>query len=232
MSVPTFPCKRDGDLLMWAANFGQQISSSPAVFGVDAAQASAFQMLSAAYADAYALATNPTTNSKANVNAKNQARWQLLNATSGAKQLVAIVQAFPGLTDTMRGELGLRLLDVEPSPVPAPAFPPGLAVVATVGRMTKLRLRDQESPDSRGKPRGVEGATVLYHVGDEPPASPSKWMFGMNTSRPVFDLAIPGDVPAGSKVWITAFWFNARKDSSPPAQPKSVRVSEGLAQAA
>lgn len=232
MPVPTFPVTRDADLVTWAANFGQRISSSPGAFGVDAAQASAFQVLSSAYASAYALATSPSTNSKASVIAKNQARWQLLNASGGAKQLVAIVQACPGVTNAMRGELGLRLLDVEPVPVGSPRLGPALSIVATAGRVIKIRLRDTSSPDRHGKPRNAQGATVLYHVGDEPPASPSKWMFGRNTGKPVCDLMIPADVPAGSRVWVTAFWFNARKDASPAATPRSVRVSEGLSQAA
>jgi hypothetical protein len=33
-------------------------------------------------------------------------------------------------------------------------------------------------------------------------------------------------VPAGTKVWITAFWFNNRKQSSPVAIAASVRVDE------
>ncbi len=46
------------------------------------------------------------------------------------------------------------------------------------------------------------------------------------------DVQIPASVTAGSKVWLTAFWFNARKQSSPAALPESTRVSDGMAQAA
>lgn len=232
MAVPVFPCSRDVDLLSWANHFASQIASSPGAVGLTAAQAADFAALRAAFADAYALAVNPNTNSKANVNAKNQARAQLLNAPGGAKQLTAIVQAFPGVTNTMRGELGLRILDSDRTDVAAPSQPPRLSIVATVGRVSTMRLRDRSAPERRGKPAGAEGATVLYAIGETAPANLSRWYFAMNTARPVFDFTMPSDVPAGSRVWITAFWFNARKEASPAAQPVSVRVNEGLALAA
>jgi hypothetical protein len=78
----------------------------------------------------------------------------------------------------------------------------------------------------------VQGATVLYHVGEMPSDDPSQWIFGRNVSRTHFALDIPVPVPAGSKVWLTAFWFNARKESSPGSTPMSTRISDGLSKAA
>jgi hypothetical protein len=51
-------------------------------------------------------------------------------------------------------------------------------------------------------------------------------MFLLNESRTQFFADVPPVVPAGSKVWITAFWFNNRKQSSPVAIAQSVRVDE------
>jgi hypothetical protein len=146
--------------------------------------------------------------------------------------LVDIVQAFPGTTDEMRGELGLRIPDSGPTPIPAPAVAPDLSILSVMGRTVKMRLRDQENPDRRGKPDGVEGSTVLYFVGETAPADPSSWLFAMNSSKTLFDFEIPATVAAGAKVWLTAFWFNNRKQPSPAATPESMRVSEGLSQAA
>lgn len=232
MSVPTFPPTKDADLLTWSANFDALITADPVQYGLDLAQAGAYATLHAAYAAAHATATNPNTNSKANINAKNQAKQQLLYGPGGAWQLVNIVQAFPGTTNDMRGQLGLRIPDLEPTPVPPPGTAPDLSILATMARVIKVRLRNQEAPDSRGKPRGVHGATVLYHVGEDAPADPSQWIFSINTSKTLFDVDIPATVAAGSKVWLTAFWFNARMQSSPAAVPEFTRVSDGMAQAA
>ena len=119
-----------------------------------------------------------------------------------------------------------------PRPVPAPTTPPDLSIISTFGRTIKIRLRDQDNPNSRGKPDGVQGATIIYHVGDSVPSDPAQWTFAMNVSRVVFDVELPASIPSASKVWVTAFWFNARKESSPAASPENTIIGEGLSQAA
>jgi hypothetical protein len=73
---------------------------------------------------------------------------------------------------------------------------------------------------------------MLYFVGEAAPADPAAWLFAMNTSKTLFDFEIPAGVAAGAKVWLTAFWFNNKKEPSPAATPESLRVSEGLSAAA
>lgn len=73
---------------------------------------------------------------------------------------------------------------------------------------------------------------MLYFVRAEPPADPASWLFAMNTSKTLFDFEIPATVSAGAKVRLSAFWFNNKKQPSPAATPESVRVSDGLSQAA
>lgn len=229
MPIPVFPPKRDGDLLLWSENFSDKITATPAAFGLTAAQAAAFAPLHTSYRSAYHAATNPNTNSKQSVIAKNQAKEALLNGPGGAWELVNIVQAFPNTTNAMRGELGLRIPDTEPTPVPPPETAPDLSILATMGRTIQIRLRDQENPHRRGKPDGVQGATVLYHVSEEtPPNDPAVWTFLGNTSQTLLDVEIPQAVAAGSKVWLTAFWFNARKQSSPAAAFEFTRISDAL----
>ncbi len=232
MPIPVFPPRKDSELLSWSANFDTKITASPTTYGLNALQATEYGNLHSVFADAYALVVNPNTNSKANIIAKNAAKDTLLNSSGGAKVLVDIVQAYPNTTDVMRGELGLRI-PAERTPIPAPPTAPDLSIVCVTGRAIKVRLRDVENPDRRGKPDGVTGAIILYHVSETtPPSDPGEWTFVANTSRTTVDVEIPASVPAGSKVWLTAFWFNNRKDSSPAAAFESVRISEGLAQAA
>lgn len=232
MTVTTFPPRRQADVLAWSRNFEARIAGAPMAFGLDAPQAAAYSALHAAFASAYAAVMDPGANSRAAIVAKNEAREALLSGPGGARDMVRIVQAFPGTTDAVRGELGLKLLDVEAAIIPKPGSAPNLSIISTFARTIKVRLRDQDSPDRRGKPGGVQGATVLYHVGASAPADPSLWTFATNTSKPLFNVEIPASIEAGSRVWLTAFWFNARMASSPPATPKSTRVGDGLARAA
>jgi hypothetical protein len=226
MAVPTFPPSKEAGLLSWSSQFSNKITALPTAYGLVAGQASAYAALHAAYSAAYNAANDSTSISKAAIIAKNTAKENLLYGAGGAWELVDVCQAWPDMTDALRGELNIRIPDDEPSPIPPPEFPPLLSIMSTSGRTLEVRLRDKENSDKRGKPPGVQGATVLYHVGETTPADPSQWMFLLNESRTQFFADVPPVVPAGSKVWITAFWFNNRKQSSPVAIAASVRVDE------
>jgi len=160
---------------------------------------------------------------------KNNAKIALL---ADARELAAIIRANPNVTDTQKSNLGLHVPNPEPSPVPVPEFPPVLNVERTFGRTVRIRLRDMENPDRRGKPDGVIGATVLYYVGATVPDDVTAWSFYCNEGRTLIDVTIPTSVAEGSKIWITAFWFNTRKESSPAATPIYTTVIGGLVEAA
>lgn len=238
--TPLFPPRRDADLARWSDNFASMISASPAAFGLSAAQASGFSHLSDAYASALSIAITPTTNSRANVREKNDARKALLDATNGARELVRIVQAYPGTTDAIRSQLGLPSIDAGRSRVGPPDGAPKLSVESSAGRTINIRLRDQGSPDRRGKPAGADGAIILYYVAEDrsdayyksPPSDQAQWTFGRMTARPLFQLNLPASIPSGSKVWLSALWFNARKETGPASTPQFAIAGGGLAKLA
>lgn len=232
MSIPPFPPVKEADLVSWSTNWLEKTSASPPSFGLDDVQTASYGVLHDQWVAAYNAVHNPNTNTKQATIAKNQAKEALLYGTSGAWALTKIVQAFPGTTNAMRGELGLRLPDTEKSSAPAPSMPPNLSIVSTFARTISIRLQDQENPSRRGKPEGIEGATILYHVGEESPADPAQWSFAKNVSRTICDVTVPASIEAGSRIWLTAFWFNARKESSKAATAESTRIADGLAQAA
>ena len=228
MAIPPFPQTRESELLNWSTQFSATITASAVSYGLLPAQATAYAALHAAFAAAYAAANNSTTNSKQSIIAKNTAKENLLNGPGGAWELVDICQAWPSMNDDLRGDLNIQIPDSSHTPIPAPTQPPLLSIMNTSGRTMGIRLRDKENADRRGKPVGVQGATVLYFVGENTPADPSQWMFLLNESRTKFFADIPPVVPAGSKVWITAFWFNNRKQSGPVASAESIRVDDGI----
>jgi len=229
MPVPEFLPSKEADLLAWSTNFDAKITATPTIYGVTSAMATVYTALHLAFATKYAESIEPTTNSKATIAAKNLAKQNLVNGPGGARALVALCQAFPGMNDALRAELSIRPRDVEPSPAPVPDDAPQLNIVSTVGRKVTLRLRDPKNPDRRGKPEGIQGATVLTHVGTTAPQDPLLWTFAINTSKTTFDIDFPVTIPAESKVWITAFWFNSRKDNSPPSTPVATRLADTVA---
>ena len=223
---------READLLNFASNMNTLIVASPVSFGLDAAAASAFTALFTSFQTAYAAAVSPSSNSHANKVAKNNAKAAMIDGPGGIRELARLIQANPAVPDTRKAQLGLTVRDVEPSPIPPPSTAPAITIESVAGRQVHVRLRDAENPDRRGKPDGVEGATILTFVGAEAPADPAAWSYAFNTSKTVFDIDFPASVAVGAKVWVTAFWFNPRKQSSPPATPQSTHIGAGLAMAA
>lgn len=231
MPIPVFPPRKEADLLAWSASFSNALAVDPTIYGLTMAQATAYAALDTAFADAYAIATNPVSNSKANVEMKNTAKENLLYGPGGAWQLVNICQAFPDMNNDLRAALNIRIPDTDPTPVPVPDSSPDIDIVSTFGHTVKVRVHESKSPNT-GKPEGVKGASLFYYVGDEPPAEVSEWGFAGNTTKNTYDVVLPAETAAGAQVWLTAFWFNNRMQSGPAATPVSIHVPGGLSVAA
>lgn len=224
---------READLLAFAQNMDNLITAAPATYGLTAPQATAFSILYTNYANALQLATNPPTRTPPAIVAKNDAKAALIDGPGGIRELARIVQATPSVTNQAKADLGLTVRDGEPTPVPVPKGPPDIAIESVLNRTVRIRLRDMDNPDRRGKPDGVRGASVFMWVGsDEPPADPMEWSFFGNTTKTLFDVEFPQTIAAGTKVWLTAFWYNTKAEAGPPATAVSTRFSDGMAQAA
>ncbi len=222
---------REAELVTWSNNFDALIMTSGVNFGVTAPQAAAYDSLHTAFVSAFQTANDPSTNSRANVVAKNSAKDALVD---DARELARIVQADSSVSDAQLAQLGLTVRDDEPTPVPVPTTAPGIAIVSAIGRNVQIRLSDTANPDSRGKPDGVDGASVLSFVGAAPPApeDTEAWKFEGNIGRATATITFPPTVPSGATAWFTAFWFNPRKQSGPAAMPVSTQIPASLPQAA
>ncbi len=232
MPNSTYIPRRESDLLSFSANFNAKINADPVSLGLTVEQAAAYSDLHDALVAARSLLQDPDTRTQPNTVTKNEAKAALIAGPDGIRQLVGLIKRNPMTMDAQRAELRLTIPDPEPSPVSAPAVAPNLSIIWTAGRFIKVRLGDQENATSRAKPAGVDGVTVLYHIGEKPPADPAEWRFARNASTTEFDVNMPASIAAGSRVWLTAFWFNARKDPSPAATAASACISGGLARAA
>ncbi|XAL98785.1 hypothetical protein OT109_14495 [Phycisphaeraceae bacterium D3-23] len=224
----TFPPSREADLVAWALNWSTLTVADPVAYGLDATQATDFRALYIAYNALYTACNDNGTRTPTKVQEKKTAKKTLVTE---ARRLIAIVQAFPGTTDAMRRDLDISIRDYEPTPVPVPEVSPSLEVTAVVGRTIKLKL-SPSSGEGRAKPTGVMGATLYYAVGEDYPQELSGWIFKGNTTQMKVDATIPAEVPGGSKVWITAAWFNSKAQAGPACAPVETRIAGGLSQAA
>jgi hypothetical protein len=226
MSTGFLPDK-DAALLAWSLNFSSKISATPVSFGLTAAMATSYAALHAAYAAALA-ACAPGERSKTLVASKNAARASLKYS---ARLLAKLVDGTGSVTAAQKLELGLSVRHL-PSPIPPPAFAPALDVLSVAGRVVRLRLHDATDAARRGKPPFVDGAAIFSYVGASAPADLGQWKFEGNTTRTRVDVLFPNAVAPGAQVWLTAFWFNERKQAGPVAAPVGTNLQFGIAMAA
>jgi hypothetical protein len=227
--MPDFIPGREADLVTWSLNLKTKITATPTAYGLTAPQATAYGVLHDAFVTAYNASANEASNSSAAVVTKNTAKAALI---ANARLLAGIVQRAPATTNTQRAELGLTVKDAGPSPIPPPAAAPDVDIISATGNTVRIRLHDPANPTRRGKPAGVDGASIFSFVGANPPAEESGWKFEGNITRTAVDVAFPSGTAAGAKVWFTAFWFNERKQRGPAATPVTTNIPGNGAMAA
>jgi hypothetical protein len=211
-------------LLAWSLNFLTQISATPAVFGLTPEKVAAYATVHEDYAAAMA-ACDPAIRSQVATAAKNAARAAL---RTQARMLMSTVRGTPGVSDAQKIALGFALRGTA-SATPVPVAAPGIDVLAVSGWTVNVRLRDLSS-SRRGRPDGASGATLFSYVGtegQEPPTALSAWSFEANTGRTRTTVVFPHTLAPGSKVWITACWFNGSNRYGPAAVPVGVHLVGG-----
>jgi hypothetical protein len=214
----------DAFLLAWASNFAQKINVPGVDYGLTIEQCEQFQADTDSYADAYRIASDLATRTRGSVASKNFRREKLKN---NARALAAIVQAHPPVTDDQRISLGLSVRSKKPSPIARPQFAPTLHVLSVSGHRIRIRLKDSQVSGTRRKPRNVIGATVLLCVAAKEPSSLSDWRFAANTTKTKLNIHLPTDVPSGARVWLCAWWRNARLQRGPICTPIATNIQGG-----
>ena len=211
MAIPT----RDVLLADWSVNADARLTATPATYGTTAAVATAYHAVHDAFLTAYntLVASRASgTRSSSEVAIKSAAKIALLNF---ARPLYKQIQANTAVTAAAKIELGVVVPNPEPTPRPVPSFAPLLTVVSVDGRLVRIRLGDPAHPTRKAMPAGVDGATVMSFVGADAPGDPTTYKYEGSTSRTTVDILFPESVVPGTQIWLTAFFFNERKQNGP-----------------
>lgn len=215
-----FP-KTDTGLLAWANNLSVYITGSPAEYGLTLPQADTFNGLVTTYTTALAACEGGQRSTSA-VSTKNDARAAL---KSNARLLANIIESVPTVTDAQKLDLGLTVRSA-PKPQPAPTTAPGLDVVSVAAWTVKIRVHSGAT-SRRGKPPGVIGASVFSYIGATPSTDIGQWKFEGMVGKSMIDVNFANTSPGGTVVWLTAFWFNNRKETGPASTPVSTTLQGG-----
>ena len=218
----------DAKFLNWSANFGDLIATDPPGFGLSEKQVTDFNNLLRTFRASYGRAVEPSTKTAVAVAQKNADRDAL---RLDARRLVSVIDGQAAVTDAQRVALGIVVRDTSPTPVARPAYPPLIEVQQVAGNGVTIRLLDSRDTSRRGRPVVAIGATVFSYVGDVAPVEESAWTYEGNTSKTTLTVQFSQLLPPGTKVWFTAFWYNRRAESGPPAAPVTCNLPGGSAMA-
>lgn len=213
----------DAELYTGSQNFSTKISATPALYGLDAAQAAAYAAKNAVYEDTYVIAINPDTRTKSAVAAKNAAKKAL---KAMAADLAKVIDGTPTVTDAQKIDLGLNVRKA-PSPVPVPTVRPGVDLVSSVNRTVTIHIHDSASSAKRGKPAGATAAWVYSFVGASYPSDPTLWDFQGATTKAKHEIVFANDLPGGTQVWVCAAWINGKQEAGPTSVPITTNLQGG-----
>ena len=213
----------EAELATGSAAFSTKITATPSAFGLLPADASSYAALDALYQTAYSVAADPETRNKGKIAAKALARRNLKLA---AADLAKKIEGTATVTDEQKIDLGLSVRSM-PSPIPIPSTSPVIEVISVNAWTVKIRLRDSAGTH-RGRAPGTIGASVFSYVGATAPTDIASWKFEGSIGRVTkVNVTFDNSLPAGTKVFLTSFWFNGRKQSGPPTPPVSANLPGG-----
>src|SRR5689334_15033521 len=217
---------KDSLLVDFSTNFNARVVSSPSTYGLSAADASTYTGYHTAFLTAYnavVAARESGTRSSTLVAQKNAAKNTLLGF---ARQLYAQVQLSQTVPDSAKIELGVKVRS-RPTPQPVPGDSPRLTVESINGVVMLVRLSDPAHPTRKRLPDFVNGAIVMSYVGETAPTDPAAYKLQGPTSRTTMIVTFPETLAPGTKVWLTACWFNERKQLGPACNPVAATINYG-----
>jgi hypothetical protein len=174
--------RTDAELLVWANNYNNQIKTSATSFGLNSTNASEtdtafirFQTAFDEYVTAQAIA-------KSKFEAKDDARDNLVNLI---REQARIVQATSSVTNQQKATLGLTVKDGTRTASSKPTTRPTATVDTSKRLQHTIAFRDEATPTSRAKPKGVLGCEIWVKIGGNAPLDASECQFlSLDTATP------------------------------------------------
>jgi len=211
---------KQADQVEWSRTFVAVVSPVSDEYGLTKAEMGGFEVINAALQTAWSNNADPATRSRTTVSAKNTA---LKAMKAKATDLVRRIQGTATVTDTMKVMAGVTVYKTTRTPSSVPRTSPFISAKPN-GRSVLIELQKDRS--KRGKPAGVQGATIFTHVGPTAPQSMDDWKFMASSTTTTVEIPF-GPSATGDTVWITAFWKNTRDESGPATPPISINLPAG-----
>lgn len=211
----------DAEALTWMQTFAAGIAASVATYDLVTADATAISAAVNAFASAHAVAASPATRTPVTINLKDVAR-DLAEQT--CRQYAIGIKVNGGISDANKIAIGVRPINPDRVPVPAPGTSPLLNIVVATPGVQQLRFADSLTPDSGAKPAGAASLQLFVAIGTaaatDPDAADFKGAFTRNPLAVDFDAADDGKVAT-----YFARWANPKGEVGPWSLPVSMRIA-------
>lgn len=218
--MPDFLPSRDADFLAWCATFQTGIVAGGASIGILPTQIDRFGELFGAFQALMTQVSSDETRTPSKVTQKQELRAEL---ATYARELARIINAFPGITNAKRRELGLTMRSGERHRSVPPTEVPIVEIVSMNGH--RLTARAHGSLGTRAKPTGCTSLSYFSYVGETAPLDPSVYKFEGSTTKTTFVIDFPLELAPGTKVWTTCFWKNALEESGDACDPVGTQIN-------
>jgi len=216
MAVNWIPNK-ESEFDPFANNFQTKIAADPTDYTLTSSEATAITNAYNTWHAAYVAATTTSTRTAETIATKN---IQKANMKAVLQSYGALIRPNTAVSDALKIGLGLRIRDVDPTPIPPPSTYPVLSVQGGGPLEQELRATDVTTPTRRARPAGTSGLLVFRAVAEAPIEDPGQadFLAVVGKTRLTTSFA-SGD----NKKVATYFarWTNARGELGPWSAPVS-----------
>lgn len=165
---PPYIPPKDALFALWAANFSTLLTANPALYGLEAADATAVETANVVFQTAYPIAIDPDTRTVPTVAAKDVARASL---EAVVRPLAVRISRNASVTDEAKAGIGVTVRTLVPTPIPVPTEQPSIALVSATSLNQTLSYAVALNT-GKAKPFGAVGMEVYRAVGVAPTIDP------------------------------------------------------------
>jgi hypothetical protein len=213
----------DQPFLLWVQNFAERIHQNWSMYGLGKPDAESIWGHYQAYAQILPKSKFPTTRNSGVVAQKDAVKAA---ARATCRVYAMIIKADKSIDNQAKLDLGLRISDRTPTPIPAPATAPILQISGMFSGEHQITFRDEMTPDSKRRPPGAAQLELYVHVGPSATVDYNKAKFvGAYGRGPILHTFEPAEVNLVATYF--AKWRTQRGLVGPWSQPVCMTVACG-----
>lgn len=172
---------------------------------------------------AYAKASNPTTRSRADVEAKNQARREY--EKEWRSMVAGWINNNPLVPTDDRVRMGLSPKDRVRTAVSIPTTAPVAKIDFSARFQHRISFSDETTPTSKAKPAGVHGCEIWMKLDGDAPTSANQLQYLATDTATPYVVEFDGD-DGGKTAYYWLRWVNKKGQAGPWSAPVSAIVAK------